>query len=330
MEGDVRALDLETGRTDWIFPLRGEEGNRAVYGTPALGENGDLVFVGGYDGRLYALSTDNGKDEWETIVGAGSPIVGGPVVAGGLVLVGSSDGNLYAYSAAEGAFEWRFPTGHMVWSAPAVEDGVAYFGSLDHNVYAVSIGDGSELWRFPADGAVTARPVVANGRVFVGSFGSIFLAIDAQTGNEVWRFDKAAKWFWGGAVVAEDTVFAPSLDGNLYALDVDTGFLKWAIPTQGAIVGAPSVVRDRIAVGSTDGAVRIARLKDGEDIIQCNVGSKLRTPLAAHEDLLYLGATDHTIRALRVKPNGNPDEEWVHYSKREDPTAFDPGYNPPC
>ena len=330
MEGDLRALSIGTGETIWSFELRDEESaNRAIYGTPAVA--GDTLYIGGYDGRLYALPLNGGeggdqvREIWDASVGDGNPIVGSPIIADGLVLVGSSDGSMYAFDISDGSLRWAFPTGNKIWSTPAVADGVAYFGSLDHKVYAVSIEDGKEAWQSPfsAKGAITATPLIVNGRVYVGAFDSVFYAIDAATGREVSRFEGASKWYWGGAVAYEDTIYAPSLDGNLYALDVDTLEQRWVLETGGALVGSPVVVFDRLAVPSQDGRVRLVGLNDGADEQQCNVGAKLRASLALHEDVIYMAAVDHSVRALRVKPNGNPDEEWVHFTNEEDPVPRD-------
>ena len=320
-EGDLRALATSTGDTLWKFELRGENSDdRAIYGPPVIAD--ETLYFGGYDGILYALSLD-GDELWDTRVGNGDHIVGGPVVAAGKVLVGSSDGSMYAFDAFDGSRQWVFPTENRIWSTPAVEDGVVYFGSLDHNVYALNLDDGSLLWRFPAKAAVTAKPLVANGRVYVGSFASIFYAIDAQTGSQVWSFDGAKRWYWGGAIADEETIYAPSLDGNLYALDLDTGQLQWTLQTEGAIVGSPVFVGDRIAVSSLDGRVWLASLNDGADEQQCNIGSKLRASPVEHESYLYVSATNHSVRRLFVKPNGNPDEEWVHLTNKDDPMQLD-------
>ena len=322
MDGELRALDTATGEIVWRFPLRGEEDRRAVYGTPAIA-NG-VVYFGGYDGILYALTLNDGFEVWDTSVGDSSPIVGGPVVADGLVLVGSSDGSLYAFDSESGSLEWSFETANDVWSSPAVSGGVAFFGSLDHNVYAVGLEDGTERWRFGAEGAVTATPVVAGGRVYVGSFSSSFFALDAGTGSEVWRFDGAERWYWGGAVADESTIYAPSLDGSVYALDLDSGELNWALQAGGPIVGAPAIVAGRLAAASMDGRVRLVRLADGLDERQCDVDAELKASLAVQGDMLYISADDHSIRALAIKPNGNPDEVWVHYSNEEAPVPQSP------
>ena len=326
VEGDVRALDISSGETIWRFELEGRPEISAVYGTPVV--DADTLYFGGYDGHLYSLSLD-GELVWDEIVGDHDldsdpdPIVGGTAVAEGMLLVGSSDGYLYSFDTEDGAQNWRFPTGNKVWSTPALVDGVAYFGSLDQHVYAVATDDGEELWRFPTKGGVAATPVVAQGRVYVGAFDSVFYALDAQTGSEVWRFDGASGWYWGEAVATEDTIYAPSLDGSLYALDIVSGRLRWSYATGGRITGSPVIVGDRIAIPSSDGRVSLVKIDDGGDEQICNVGSKIRASLVAHDGIIYVSADDHSIRALSIKRTGNPDEEWVHFSNEGDPVPLD-------
>ncbi len=239
MDGDFRAIDLETGATIWNYDLKGDEGQGSAYGPPAI-YDGNIYFAG-YDGMLYAL-TQNGDVDWgPREVGNQSPIVGGPAAADGLVLVGSSDGSLYAFDSEDGLKKWDFRTGNRVWSTPTIANGVVYFGSLDHNVYALSLEDGEEMWRFSTGGGITGKPLVSGGKVYIGAFDSAFYAIDAETGGLAWKFDGAESWFWAGAAAGEGQVFAPSLDGSVYALDAETGDLMWRFEgAKGPIIGTPS------------------------------------------------------------------------------------------
>ena len=338
-EGQVVALyigpggdSFEPGERIWEFELQGDESNRAIYGAPVVADG--TVYVGGYDGILYALSVErSSSDDPKLRETLGGPIVGGPVVVDGLVLVGSSDGNLYAFDIPEQGDggrltfneRWFFPTDGKVWSTPAVAEGTVYFGSLDHNVYAVSLVDGQKVWTFETGGAVVAEPLVIASRVYVGSFDSVFYAIDAQTGDEVWRFEGANSWYWGRAVATAGTVYAPSLDGNLYALDIDSGRQRWSLQTDGPIVGSPAIVFDMVAVPSADGEIRMVELGgDGSVLYRCNVEEKIRTPLVEQGGFIYFGVRggDPSIRALRIQANGKPEEEWAHLTESGEVTGW--------
>ena len=315
--GDVRAIDTRNGETLDRFILRGEESLRGVYGTPAL-HNGAL-YVGGYDSMLYALSTPDLVEQWQEPVGG--PIVGAPTVADGVVLVGSDDYKIYAFDHQEESLRWAFQTGNKVWSSPVAADGVVYATSLDKNIYAISLEDGSKIWQFATGSAIASTPVVDDGMVYVGSFDGVFYAVNAADGSRAWTFNGASGWYWGTPLVHGDSVYAPSLDGNLYALDKRTGALRWTLATEGPIVGSPAVVFDMIAVGSDDGKLHIVRLSDGNPVDACNMNTQVRSSLAVKDGVVFLSAHDKTIRALKVKTNGNPDEEWVHNPDEENPVV---------
>lgn len=323
-EGDFRALNIADGSTLRRFELGGEE-NRdllGVYGAPIL-HDGSLYF-GGYHGVLYALSTPGLDTKWSEPIG--SPIVGGPTLAGDVVLVGADNGKIYAFDQEADeqqrwtvSARWTFQTGNKVWSSPIGVGGVVYATSLDKNLYAINLEDGSKLWQFTTNGAIASTPAYDEDTVYFGSFDGVFYAVNASNGALRWKFDGADSWYWGAPLVHGDLVFAPSLDGNLYALDKRAGELRWSLATEGPIVGSPAVIFDMIAVGSDDGSLHIARISDGNPVDSCNMRTEIRSSIAAQEDIVFFSAKDKSIRALRIKTNGNPDEEWVHQPGEDDP-----------
>ena len=130
------------------------------------------------------------------------------------------------------------------------------------------------------------------------------------TGDEEWIFEKASNWYWGAAVINDQTIYIPSLDGKLYALDIRSGKKKWELETNGSIVGSPAIVSDMIVVGSTDGEIRIAETSSGEVLASCDVGKSIQSPITSDGFEIYFSVRDHSVRALTVKANGNPDEKW--------------------
>ncbi len=333
-KGDIRALDIQSGEVQKSFSLvstqkqaslfgtRDAEVASSVYGTPLLHD--DTLYFGTYHGVLYALSTPGLDTKWAEPIG--SPIVGGPTLAGDVVLVGADDGKVYAYDQEAdeqqrwtASVRWTFQTDNKVWSSPIAAEGVVYATSLDKNLYAISLEDGTKLWQFATNGAIASTPVYDDGTVYFGSFDKVFYAVNASDGSLKWKFDGADSWYWGTPLVHGADVFAPSLDGKLYALDKRTGNLQWSLTTEGPIVGSPAVIFDMIAVGSDDGRLHIARISDGNPVDFCNMRTEIRSSLAVQDDTVFLSAKDKSIRALRIKTNGNPDEEWVHQPDEDDP-----------
>ena len=335
MRGEILALDKTSGDTIWRRALpTPEDANRAIYGKPAVSSNG-LTLVGGYDGRLYAYDAA-GDLAWQERLGG--RIVGGPATYGGLALVGAggdssdgeSPGTLSAIDVETNDEVWRVDVGGPVWASPAIADGVAYVGSMDHNVYAIDVADGGEKWRYQSGGAVVSQVALHENLVIFGAFDSRLYALNAQTGEREWVFNGSSRWYWASPLVADGTVYAPSLDGTLYALDARTGQLKWRFDSGGQLVGSPAVVNGLIAVPVADGGEsKIALLEpNGSELNGCGIGADIRTSLSVSEDMIYFSATDHTIMALKIKPNGNPDEEWVYVANADDP--YPPGRAKAC
>jgi len=116
-----------TNNTIWRYTTCYE-----VDSSPAVADG--KVYVGSWDGNVYALDASTGKPVWNYTTGGN--VWSSPAVADGKVYVGSWDGNVYALDASTGKPVWYYTTGGNVWSSPAVADGKVYVGSWDGNVYA--------------------------------------------------------------------------------------------------------------------------------------------------------------------------------------------------
>ena len=101
MHGALVALDEGSGSELWrvegdspvIRPIHSVgPGHAAFAGSPVV--TGDLVWVGGADGKLSALSLDSGQQAFALDLGA--PILSGPVPAGDVLYVGTFDGTIHA------------------------------------------------------------------------------------------------------------------------------------------------------------------------------------------------------------------------------------------
>ena len=276
-QGEIVAL-ADNGFGDVSVKFSSGEDISGIYNNLVISES--LVFATSLDGFLYALEKEGlqlGGKGWRIPVGQDSnlepePLIAGPTLwtppggDGQIVLVGSEDGTLYAYDASPrdqldqfaGQLLWVFPTGDKIWSTPVIRESTAYFGSHDHNVYAVYLDedrDTREKWRFATGGVVASRPLLFRDLVIVGSFDKKLYALDADDGTLRWTFE-GDNWFWAGAVANENTIFAPSMDGNVYALDAG-GNLRWKHQMGSAIVSTPVLTTGGLVVAGKNGKVSL-------------------------------------------------------------------------
>ena len=106
-----------------------------------------VVYVGSYDGNLYALAADTGEQLWS--FATDDVIRSVPSVVDGRVYFGSNHNHVYALDAATGAELWRYDTRSWVQYSPVLGNGMAYFparGESDRTVHAVEAATGEPGW----------------------------------------------------------------------------------------------------------------------------------------------------------------------------------------
>jgi outer membrane protein assembly factor BamB len=273
----------------------------AIYGTPAVA--GGLVYIGGYNGKIYAVDTVTLQIRWiYPREGNLQPIVGGTAVAQDMVYIGAADTKeswkLYALDAATGNEIWQFEAGDKIWSTPVVSGGTVYFGSFDHKLYALDAVSGSRLWEFEAEGAIAATPLVYNGTVYIGSFDRHIYAIDTD-GNLKWQF-MGENWFWATPVVYEGVIYAPCLDGRVYALDAESGLKLDEYDLGSPISSSPVLVDSTIALASQEGVIYAIDTGSGQLKQLVDIGTEVYGPLSTSQGIVYIHTQDlkiHTVDA---------------------------------
>jgi hypothetical protein len=113
--------------------------DRAIRGSPAIGRDG-TVYVGGDEGRLFALDPATGGTRWS--VGTSGPLTGAPAVgADGMIYLGSNDGRLYVLTPAGQVAAQYQVDGPIDVSSPAIAgNGILYVGTRSGTLYALREG----------------------------------------------------------------------------------------------------------------------------------------------------------------------------------------------
>jgi eukaryotic-like serine/threonine-protein kinase len=300
-DGFVYVLDKSTGKNLWKFKTEGERTyelfSYADYyqSTPVL-DDGSIYFGSG-DGQVYALDVKTGNLKWK--YKTGSVVHASPAIQDGQLFIGSFDGFFYALNKTDGKLLWKFksvgqsyfPKGEMQGN-PVVFDNRVFVGSRDYNFYSTDIKQGFCYWnkQFPKGWAM-GTPAIRDSVLYVGtSDDMVLLALDPFTGATKWKADVKFNVF-GGPAFTESMVYAGSLMGKLFGIDLKTGAIKWTITTNlynknktkyfkndlyrddiqsiiqkgedfltmyyelGAFFSTPAISEGRLIITSTDGSV---------------------------------------------------------------------------
>jgi outer membrane protein assembly factor BamB len=330
------------GGVKWTFKTGGPIVGSAVV-------SGGVVYIGSFDGFLYAVDQETGKEKWK--FETPRQVASTPAVADGVVYLRGFDAVLYALDAATGAVKWRFiteferrfqgnrlhgyPPGYQTipdsWdlylSSPAVWNGRVYFGSGDGGVYAVDAQSGLLSWKFSTGDVVHASPSIVNGVVFIGSWDSFFYALDADTGQEKWRYKAGEdlfihnqQGFQSSAAVVDGVVYTGCRDGHVYALDASTGRKRWDYMTNLSWVNATPAVRDGVVYTGTSDSSRFFALDAKTGRLRFNFSAKgavFSSPALAG-DLVYFGASNGRLFALEAK-TGKLAWEFQTEASKNDP-----------
>jgi outer membrane protein assembly factor BamB len=270
----------------------------AIYGTPVV--SGDLAYIGGYNGKIYAFNTSSLVIRWtyprEDNL---EPIVGGGVVAQDKVYFGSSNGKIYALDAATGDKQWEFATGDKIWSTPAISGDTLLVSSFDKKLYALNAADGSKKWEFETEGAIFSTPLVHNGTVYFGSFDRYLYAVNAADGSLKWKF-MGENWFWAKPIAYGDTIYAGCLDGKVYALQADTGNKVAEFELDSPVSSSPVVVDSSIVLASRKGIIYTIDIGLNQLEQLTNIEAEVFGPLAANEGVVYIHTQDLTLRRVNA------------------------------
>lgn len=255
-DGRLLALRLADGSTSWSLATGpdisfGEDGRACDLWVSSPTIAGDLIYVGGGDGKVHAVELATGVERWA--FATRHRVRATPAVADGVVYVGSFDGHMYALDARTGALKWKFQSGDSLQSSAAVADGLVFFGGRSLAVFALDAKTGAQQWRRPHSGSwIVSSPALADGKVIIGGSDSHVLeALEAKTGEPVWSLNVGARVI-GSPTVAGKTVLYGSEDWRVYTVDLDTGLGRSIDLTEGAVYSSIVLSGDLALVGSDD------------------------------------------------------------------------------
>jgi outer membrane protein assembly factor BamB len=185
--GKVYAVNASNGAERWRFASIGDTLNnenfgfdrKAIISSPTLSDG--MLFIGGRDGYLYALNTNNGSLRWRVDYSV-SWVISTAAVHKGLLVTGTSDGRfVHALNIQDGKERWRFMTQATVWASPSIagNDAVA-IPSNDGYVYALELMTGKELWRYKIGPQIFSSPVLVNNMLYVGSDDGKFYSLTSE------------------------------------------------------------------------------------------------------------------------------------------------------
>jgi len=118
-------------------------------------------------------------------------------------------------------------------------------------------------------------------------------------------------------IVLGDTIYFGSTDGNFYALDIESGYMRWVFKTGGSINSVPTADESKVYVGSNDGKVYALSRDRGELVWSFQTDSTVQSTIIRSED--YVIAISDAGHLFALSPDGReefslPNPVWHYFT----------------
>lgn len=240
------------GRIQWKFNVAAA--TKGIHATAALDQK--RVYIGAYNGRLYALDKDTGRPDWilelGVAIGASAALHDNALYVS--VETAHPNGYIVKVNPADGKVLWvsGWLGGHPH-SSPALwpEKNLLFVGCNSMRFFALDMNTGLVKWSFNGEGQIKGTPAVVAGHVYFTSWGRKIFSLNAETGEDEWET------FIGGEVQSSptyvpdhDVLIAHAAGGQLTAVKRTTGNIVWTRQTgmRRSILSA-TVTRDQKGTG---------------------------------------------------------------------------------
>lgn len=228
--------------------------------------DGLTLYAADAKGRVVSMDRETGKVNWQ--VKLKEPLSGAVGAGGGRVMLGTLNGAVITLDENDGSELWRAQVSSEVLAPPQTNGDVVVVQSQDDKLVALDISTGEQRWIYESSLPVlTVRghstPVVSLHRVYAGLASGRVVALDANSGVALWeqrvaqpqgRSELERMVDIDGDLLLEDgTLYAVTYQGNLVAMDAESGNIRWQRPASSH--GGPGAGFGSVYISKADGSV---------------------------------------------------------------------------
>lgn len=297
----VAAWDRETGSLLWrLKAINGVEGGATLIR--------NRLFFGASDGQFYAVDAKSGHVLW-TI----------PVKAETLSepLLDPQTGIIYTLTAANTVYAIEADSGKTVWvysrqdvsnfairggTRPALRGGTLYVGFSDGYLAALSSKNGQVQWDVQLNKNkrfhdIDASPLIDGDRLYIASFDDKIYCLSADHGDILWRVDGGG---YGGLTLRGNSLFYPTSEGEVRALDKTNGKIKWTTKVSEGVATTLVPYKGLLAYGESRGFLKFIDTQSGKIVGQFEPGRGVFSAPAVDEKAgrVYFISNESNVYAL--------------------------------
>ncbi|MEK6796626.1 MAG: PQQ-binding-like beta-propeller repeat protein [Spirochaetota bacterium] len=225
-KGAVQPAPAGMPAKSWCFATKG-----ALRTTPTV--DGNAVFFGSDDARVYALAPESGSLLWE--YRTAGRIASVPIIVGNALYAASADGYVYCLDKKNGLLTWKRAVGTIIFSQLCADKSGVFAATAEGLVVALA-NDGKQRWQKSLGTPVMSALVGDERAIFFGTRDGVVYALAKNDGSPLWGHITESHFLTSRPRIAGDLVVMGDTDGMVYAIDRARGTLAWRFKTGGAVI----------------------------------------------------------------------------------------------
>jgi len=273
---------------------------------PALDPGRDRLYVGSAAGEVWAMTATGARIY---TYDAGSSIAAQPTldVDRNELFVSTEGGVVHKLHASDGDLAWRSEVGGAISREAVLTDDAIYVVSDDDVVSALDRETGEALWRYRRDASegfyVSAHAglTLVEGHLLTAFTGGTVISLDPADGAIRWERDTSAELEAGPdgtprfadvdttPVVVDDLVYVASFAGGLYALELESGTVRWRDEALTGVTHITPASRRLLLLSSADLGVALIDREDREILWRKVPPRGAPGPVTVADDLVLFG-----------------------------------------
>lgn len=239
-ESDLYCVDIENKEKRWDISF-------LEYYAP-LSMNDSKIFVcSRNDDHLYAINKVTGVYDWKFRLKYGYKIETNPLIDNDAIYFGDYYGVFYSLNISSGQKNWSFDVGrYSHFKASPTFYGNSIITGTNTTLYSINKNNGNFNWvkYMGSGGYIMSSPFIYEDKIYIGVSTNTLpkiICLNTSNGQLIWSYDLEAKTTTS-PIVYEGIVYTGDWNNNIYAIDANTGSLKWTYLAPDIIFKSPTIV----------------------------------------------------------------------------------------
>jgi eukaryotic-like serine/threonine-protein kinase len=305
--GSLYALDRITGAPIWIYDTSADGSAAQFHGEPLL--LGDRVVIptdSDPKGHLYSFDAASGDLLWKVPFNQG--VSATPLLIDGRVVAVSAEGEVVAVDPKNGAAVWHEVLAGTLKALPFIPS-PAYAANrifvADNTTKLISLdaATGATIWRKTLPARVNTALVIVGKTLVLGTEDGYLNWVATDSGDVKKRVRLEEGRPYGTPILAPPLLFvlAAGTKGTLFALDAESGVIRWKQDTPKEwTTYRPLVTGSTVIVGSTEKNLCAFDRSSGETRWCHSIGQTPRGLGISSDGILYVGSLSGMVQAFRI------------------------------